>query len=69
LYARNFAFLILFAGFALAQAPAAPPQDDLPIYRLDARLVVLHASVVDKNGKLLTNIPFPWASSSTTAAA
>jgi VWFA-related protein len=57
LYARNFAFLILFAGFALAQAPAAPPQDDLPIYRLDARLVVLHASVVDKNGKLLTNIP------------
>ena len=24
---------------------------------LDARLVLLHASVVDKNGKLITNIP------------
>jgi len=40
----------------LAQAPPAP-QDDVPLYRSDARLVLLHASVVDKNGKLLTNIP------------
>jgi VWFA-related protein len=54
MYARSFG-LILLAGLALAQAPA--PQDDLPLYRLDARLVLLHASVVDKNGKLLTNIP------------
>jgi len=59
MYARSFG-LILAAGLALAQGPPpAPqaPQDDLPLYRLDARLVLLHASVVDKNGKLLTNIP------------
>ena len=50
--------LVLVAGFALAQAPPAPQaQDDVPLYRSDARLVLLHASVVDKNGKLVTNIP------------
>jgi len=48
--------LVLLASLALAQAPPAP-QDDVPLYRLDTRLVLLHASVVDKNGKLLTNIP------------
>jgi VWFA-related protein len=55
---RHFGFL-LFAGIALAQAPPPqqPPQDDVPLYRLDAKLVLLHASVVDKNGRLLTNIP------------
>jgi Ca-activated chloride channel family protein len=52
---RNLGFLVL-AGTALAQAPPAS-QDDVPIYRTDARLVLLHASVVDKSGKLLTNIP------------
>jgi len=51
---------MLIAGLALAQGPPAAPQasqDDPPLYRFDARLVLLHASVVDKNGKLLTNIP------------
>lgn len=48
--------LLLLAGIALAQAPPAS-QDDVPTYRTDARLVLLHASVVDKNGKLVTNIP------------
>jgi Ca-activated chloride channel family protein len=52
---RNLGFLVL-AATALAQAPPAA-QDDVPLYRADARLVLLHASVVDKNGKLLTNIP------------
>jgi len=52
---RNLGFLVL-AGTAFAQAPPAS-QDDVPIYRTDARLVLLHASVVDKSGKLLTNIP------------
>ena len=53
--ARNIGLLLL-AGIALAQAPPAS-QDDVPTYRTDARLVLLHASVVDKNGKLVTNIP------------
>jgi len=52
---RNLGFLVL-AGTALAQAPPAP-QDEVPLFRTDARLVLLHASVVDKSGKLLTNIP------------
>lgn len=55
LLARNFGLLVL-AGIATAQAPPAS-QEDVPLYRLDARLVLLHASVVDKNGKLVTNIP------------
>ena len=42
--------ILLAAGLACAQ-------DDVPLYRLDAKLVLLHASVIDKNGKLLTNIP------------
>jgi VWFA-related protein len=55
LISRNIG-LVLVAGIALAQAPPAP-QDDVPLYRSDTRLVLLHASVVDKSGKLLTNIP------------
>jgi Ca-activated chloride channel homolog len=57
---RNIGLILLLAGFSVAQAPPAAPQasqDDVPLYRTDARLVLLHASVVDKNGKLLTNIP------------
>jgi VWFA-related protein len=55
LISRNIG-LVLVAGIALAQAPPAS-QDDVPLYRTDTRLVLLHASVVDKTGKLLTNIP------------
>jgi Ca-activated chloride channel family protein len=54
-FGRNIG-LVLVAGMALAQAPPAS-QDDVPLYRTDTRLVLLHASVVDKSGKLLTNIP------------
>jgi Ca-activated chloride channel family protein len=32
-------------------------QESGPVFRADTRLVVLHASVVDRNGKLLTNLP------------
>ena len=35
----------------------AGAQDDAPTFRADTNLVVLHASVLDKSGKLLTNIP------------
>ena len=55
LISRNIG-LVLVAGMALAQAPPAS-QDDVPLYRTDTRLVLLHASVVDKSGKLLTNVP------------
>lgn len=32
-------------------------QDEAPTFRADSRLVVLHASVVDRSGKLLTDLP------------
>jgi VWFA-related protein len=44
-----------FAPPALAQTP--PAQEDDTTFRADARLVVLHASVVDKNGRLMTTLP------------
>lgn len=47
-----------------APAPTAPAQTaptlqdgEVPIFRADTRLVVLYTSVVDKNGRLVTNIP------------
>jgi Ca-activated chloride channel homolog len=33
-----------------------PAQED-PVFRADTRLVVLHASVVDRKGRLVTNLP------------
>lgn len=59
-------FLLTFAaGFALAQT--LPPQalnqnaivgdDESVTFRADSRLVVLHATVTDANGKLITDIP------------
>jgi Ca-activated chloride channel homolog len=55
MHSSSFGFLLL-AGIGLGQVPA-PAQDDLPFFRADTRLVLLHASVVDKSGKLITNIP------------
>jgi len=40
-----------------AQQTPQPVQDDGATFTLDTKLVVLHASVLDKNGKLVTNIP------------
>lgn len=40
------------AAAAFAQAPG-----DMAVFRSDTRRVVLHASVVDKSGKLVTNLP------------
>ncbi len=34
-----------------------PPQDETPVFTLDTKLVPLHVSVIDKNGKLITNLP------------
>jgi Ca-activated chloride channel family protein len=53
--------LAFAAGLALAQSPqtppADPPPDETPVFTADTRLVVLNASVVDKNGKLVANVP------------
>jgi Ca-activated chloride channel homolog len=46
---------LLLAAFAVVAAALAQ-QDDLTI-RVDTRLVVLHTSVLDKSGKLVTNLP------------
>jgi len=53
LYLRNFRSVLLL-GLAVLMAYA---QDEVPLYRADARLVLLHASVIDKNGRLVTNVP------------
>ena len=56
--------VVLVAALALAQSPPAHPpqppaseQDETPTFTAETNLVVLHASVFDKSGKLLTNIP------------
>src|SRR5579862_8602400 len=58
---NNFLPILTFTGFLAAQnpapAPAAGPQDDIPTFRADLNLVVLHASVLDKSGKLITTLP------------
>jgi VWFA-related protein len=50
----------LLCAALCAQAQVPPPPDEPPgppTFRADTRLVVLHASVVDKGGKLITNLP------------
>ena len=44
--------LCLFSFFALTVCG-----QDSPVFRADTRLVVLHASVVDRSGKLVTDLP------------
>jgi len=50
------AALLVLALPAAAQNPP-PASDDVPIFRSETRLVVLHATVVDKNGNLVTTLP------------
>jgi Ca-activated chloride channel family protein len=59
-HSRICSALVLAAGLAFGQGAAqnvAPPQDEIPVFTADTRLVVVHASVLDKNGKLITNLP------------
>ncbi|HSR05895.1 MAG TPA: hypothetical protein VLM42_01985, partial [Bryobacteraceae bacterium] len=60
--------LLLTAAWVLGQnsAPSTPsaqttaaPQDEIPVFTADSRLVVVHASVIDKNNKLVTNLQEP----------
>jgi len=52
----NLFLAVVLTAFAAAQAPP-PIQDDSATFKLDTQLVPLYVSVVDKNGKLVTNIP------------
>src|SRR6202162_630343 len=50
--------LLVVAGAILAQNaqnPGASP-DEIPVFTADTRLVVVHASVLDRNGKMITNL-------------
>jgi len=53
----------LAAMWGLAQicvgqvAPPPPAEDEVPTFIADTRLVVVHASVLDSKGKLITNLP------------
>jgi len=52
--------ILIAALAALAVSlPAAPPDtpDQTAVFRADTRLVVLHATVVDRSGHLVTNLP------------
>ena len=51
--------LLLSASFGFAQTPSSespPKEEGDATFRADARLVVLHASVVDKDGRLVTGL-------------
>jgi VWFA-related protein len=52
---------LIVAQHALAQSPVPPPPaaatDEIPNFTADTRLVVVHSSVLDHNGKLVTNLP------------
>jgi VWFA-related protein len=50
----SFSVALLAAGLAFAQAPVPDPG---AVFRSDTRLVVLHTTVVDRNGKFVTNLP------------
>jgi Ca-activated chloride channel homolog len=58
-----FACGLMLAAVATAQNPAPPSSsaasqdEDVAVFRSGAELVDLHVSVLDKNGKLITNIP------------
>ncbi|MDX2268532.1 MAG: VWA domain-containing protein [Bryobacter sp.] len=42
---------------ALGSAGLLPAQDQDPVFTSDTRLVLLYATVVDKNGNIVTNLP------------
>jgi Ca-activated chloride channel family protein len=47
----------LMPAQAPPQSQLTQPPEEIPVFTADTRLVVLNASVVDRNGKLVTNIP------------
>lgn len=56
--ARAAVLTVMASAWAVAQvAPPPPAEDETPTFVSDTRLVVVHASVLDRNGKLVTNLP------------
>jgi VWFA-related protein len=52
--------LLLAVSLARPQQRPAPPaadQDETPTFHADTQLVLVHATVLDKSGKLITDIP------------
>ena len=49
--------LLVAAALCSGLPVIAQDQNQDPIFRSDTRLVVLHATVLDKNGNLVTNLP------------
>src|SRR5579864_8246025 len=54
---RSNLFLTVVSAAILAAQAMPPPQNETPIFTLDTKLVPLHVSVIDKSGKLITNLP------------
>src|SRR5580658_4942191 len=53
---RLLSSFLFVSSLALAQSAQPPPVED-PVFRADARLVILPVSVADKSGKLVTDLP------------
>ena len=49
--------ILALCGIAAAGICLADKPDQTAVFRADTRLVVLHATVVDKSGHLITNLP------------
>jgi VWFA-related protein len=55
---RRKLFLAVVSAAAMLQGQTSPPvPDEVPTFTLDTKLVPLHVSVLDRNGKLVTNCP------------
>jgi Ca-activated chloride channel family protein len=50
-------FLVALAIVPLSAQSKDPQPDERTTFRSDTRLVVLHATVIDKSGKFITNLP------------
>jgi VWFA-related protein len=54
---RSNVFLAVLVGAVLKAQTPPPAQEDSATFKLDTQLVPLYASVIDKDGKLVTNLP------------
>lgn len=53
---NRLATFLLGATFLCAVPPASPAQEGTAVFRSETRLVLLHATVIDKSGHLVTNL-------------